>query len=100
MFVFKLKSLQEEVLQKDKEIKRLKKAIEVSDGKLQELEQAQEVTLQKTIRHVKSEMEKENGIRIAELKAEHQAEIDRMLETSKRMCLRGGVSCIEFQVST
>ena len=88
LFAFKLKSLQEEVLQKDKEIKRLKKAIEVSDEKRQELEQAQEVTLQKTIRHVKSEMEKENGRRIAELKAEHQAEIDRMLETSKRMCLQ------------
>ena len=70
-------------MQKEKEIERLKKAVEAGDEKCQELERTYEINLQKTIHHIKAEMGKENDIRIAELKAEHQAEIDRMLETSK-----------------
>ena len=75
--------MQEQLSQKEKEIKKLKKAIEVSEEKRQELEQNHEVKLQKTIRHIRTEMEQSNEARIGELKAEHQAEINRMLETSR-----------------
>ena len=83
-----MKSLQEELSQKDKEIKKLKKAIDAGDEKRQELEQAHEINLQKTIHHIKTEIEKENENKMAELKAEHQAEIDKMLETSRCKYMR------------
>ena len=80
--------MQEEILQKDKEIKKLKKAIEEGDEKRQELEQVHEINLQKTIHHIKAEMGKANEIKVAHLKAEHQAEIDKMLETSRCKYIR------------
>lgn len=80
---FQMKMLQEELSQKELEIRKLKKVIDASDEKRQELEQNHEIRLQKTIHHIQAQMEEENERKIAELKAEHQAEIDRMLETSR-----------------
>eukprot|EP00794_Sanderia_malayensis_P003343 gene3343-3832_t len=75
--------LEERLSQQEVEIMRLREALQSSEQEQQRSQQANEVNLQKALHHVKKEMEHANRLRIAKLKEEHQAEMDRLLEISK-----------------
>ena len=75
--------MEAKIKEQENEIQKLKKAAEDGEEKLQNIEKMNEINLQKTIHHVRSEAEQANKQRIAKLKEEHQAEIDRMLEMSR-----------------
>ena len=61
----------------------MKQAIIAADEERQQLVEKYELNLQKTIHHIKKEMEKASNEKIVRLKEEHQDEIDKMLEVSR-----------------
>ena len=65
------------------EAERLREVAEAADKERQDLEVIYEINLQKTIHHLKKEMEQVQRAQIAKLREEHQAEVDRMMEVSK-----------------
>ncbi|XP_065053400.1 A-kinase anchor protein 9-like isoform X3 [Rhopilema esculentum] len=79
----KVKILEEKLNDQQEEIKQMKQAILAADEERQLLVEKYELNLQKTIHHIKKEMEKASNEKIARLKEEHQNEIDNMLEVSR-----------------
>ncbi len=78
-----IKDLEDRVNKQHAEIATLTAALQTAEQERERSEQVHEINLQKAVHHVKKEMEHANRLRIAKLKEEHQAEIDRVLEMSK-----------------